>query len=99
MNPEQVAERIVWIREIAARRGRSLEGFTISHRVYVGFAPKWTDTGGYVEGILAPPAELANYLNRFAAIGVDEILVSPLGSESLDKFLDRFDAEVRQKLA
>jgi probable F420-dependent oxidoreductase len=95
MNPEQVAERIVWIRELAARRGRSLEGFAISHRVYVGFASKWTDTGGYVEGILAPPAELANYLNRFAAIGVDEILVSPLGSESLDKFLDRFDAEVR----
>jgi probable F420-dependent oxidoreductase len=95
MNPEQVAERIVWIRELAARRGRSLDGFTISHRVYVGFASKWTDTGGYVEGILAPPAELADYLNRFAAIGVDEILISPLGSESLDKFLDRFDAEVR----
>jgi hypothetical protein len=26
-------------------------------------------------------------------------LVSPLGSESLDKFLDRFDAEVRPHLA
>jgi len=99
MNPDQVAERIGWIRELAARRGRSLDGFTISHRVYVGFASKWTDTGGYVEGILAPPAELANYLNRFAAIGVDEILVSPIGSDSLDKFLDRFDSEVRPHLA
>jgi alkanesulfonate monooxygenase SsuD/methylene tetrahydromethanopterin reductase-like flavin-dependent oxidoreductase (luciferase family) len=98
MSPDQVAERMVWIRELAARRGRSLDGFTISHRVYVGFASKWTETGGYVEGILAPPAELADYLNRFAAIGVDEILVSPIGSESLDKFLDRFDAQVRPQL-
>jgi len=54
MNPDQVAERIGWIREIAARRGRSLDDFAISHRVYFGFAPKWTDTGGYVDGILAP---------------------------------------------
>jgi len=99
MNPDHVAERIGWIRELAARRGRSLDGFTISHRVYVGFASKWTDTGGYVEGILAPPAELADYLNRFAAIGVDEILVSPIGSDSLDKFLERFDSEVRPHLA
>ena len=98
MNPDQVAERIGWIRELAQRRGRSLDSFTISHRVYIGFAPKWTDTGGYVEGILAPPAELADYLNRFAALGVDEILVSPLGSESFDKFLDRFDAQVRPHL-
>ena len=98
MNPDQVAERIGWIRELAQRRGRSLDSFTISHRVYIGFAPKWTDTGGYVEGILAPPAELAGYLNRFAALGVDEILVSPLGSESFDKFLDRFDAQVRPHL-
>ena len=45
-----------------------------------------------------PPAELADYLNRFAAIGVDEILVSPIGGDSLDKFLDRFDAEVRPQL-
>ena len=97
MNPDQVAERIGWIRELAARRGRSLDGFRITHRVYVGFAAKWTETGGYVEGILAPPAELADYLNRFAAIGVDEILISPLSSE-LDKFLDRFDAEVRPHL-
>jgi alkanesulfonate monooxygenase SsuD/methylene tetrahydromethanopterin reductase-like flavin-dependent oxidoreductase (luciferase family) len=56
MNPDQVAERIGWIRELAARRGRNLDGFAISHRVYLGFAPKWTDTGGYVEGILAPPS-------------------------------------------
>jgi len=98
MNPEQVAERIGWIREMAARRERSLDGFRITHRVYAGFAAKWTETGGYVEGILAPPAELADYLNRFAAIGVDEILISPLTSE-LDKFLDRFDAGVRPHLA
>ena len=99
MNPDQVAERIRWIRELAVRRGRSLDGFSISHRVYLGFAPKWTDTGGYVEGILAPPAELADYLNRFAAIGVDEMLISPLGAQPLAKFLDRFDAEVRPRLA
>ena len=54
MNPDQVGERIGWIRDLAARRGRNLDGFAISHRVYLGFAPKWTDTGGYVEGILAP---------------------------------------------
>lgn len=99
MKPEDVAERIGWIREIAARRARDLNGFAISHRVYIGFAPKWTETGGYVEGILAPPAELADYLNRYAALGVDEILISPLAADSLDRFLDRFDAEVRPKLA
>jgi probable F420-dependent oxidoreductase len=103
MKPELVAERIGWIREIAARRGRRLDNFSISHRVYIGFAPQWKDTGGYVEGILAPPAEIADYLNRFAAIGVNEILITPLGNdplftESLEKFLDRFDAEVRPKL-
>ena len=99
MGPDQVAERIKWIHESAARRGRILAGFTISHRVYLGFAQRWTDTGGYVEGILAPPAEMADYLNRFAAIGVDELLISPLGSEPLAKFIDRFDAEVRPQLA
>ncbi|MGC2494755.1 LLM class F420-dependent oxidoreductase [Candidatus Binatus sp.] len=99
MNPDQVAERIGWIREIATRRGRNLNGFAISHRVYLGFAPKWIETGGYVEGILAPPAEIADYLNRFAAIGVDELLISPLGSDPLAKFLDRFDTEVRPQLA
>lgn len=98
MNPDQVAERIGWIRELAERRGRTLDGFRITHRVYIGFAPKWTETGGYVEGILAPPSELADYLNRYAALGVDEILVSPLGGEP-DKFLDFFDAEVRPRLA
>jgi probable F420-dependent oxidoreductase len=98
MNPDQVGERIGWIRELAARRGRSLDGFAISHRVYLGFAPKWTDTGGYVEGVLAPPAEIADYLNRFAAIGVDELLISPLTTEPLAKFIDRFDAEVRPQL-
>ena len=41
---------------------------------------------------------LADYLNRFAAIGVHEILISPLSSEPLAKFIDRFDAEVRPKL-
>ena len=99
MNPDQVAERIGWIRDLAVRRGRNLDAFSISHRVYLGFAPKWTDTGGYVEGILAPPAEIADYLNRFAAIGVNEILISPLGTDPLAKFIDRFDSEVRPKLA
>jgi probable F420-dependent oxidoreductase len=99
MNPDQVKERIGWIRDLAARRGRNLDGFAISHRVYLGFAPKWTDTGGYVEGFMAPPAEIADYLNRFAAIGVGEILISPIGSDPLTKFLDRFDAEVRPNLA
>lgn len=99
MNPDQVAERIGWIREIAARRNRNLDDFAISHRVYVGFAPKWTETGGYVEGILAPPAELTDYLNRYAALGVHELLVSPIGAEPIDRFLDRFDSEVRPGLS
>ena len=64
-----------------------------------GLRPEMDDTGGYVEGILAPPAEIADYLNRFAAIGVNEILISPLGTDPLAKFLDRFDAEVRPHLA
>ncbi len=99
MKPEAVAERIGWIREIARRRGRSLDGFALSHRVYVGFADKWTETGGYVEGILAPPEELAAYFNRFAEIGIEEILVTPLGAErSLDSFLDRFERELRPRL-
>jgi probable F420-dependent oxidoreductase len=99
MKPEGVAERIGWIKEIARRRARSLDGFAISHRVYVGFADKWTETGGYVEGILAPPEELAAYFNRFAEIGVEEILVTPLGADrSLDAFLDRFERELRPRL-
>jgi len=99
MKPEQVAERLGWIREIAQRKGRSLKGFALSHRVYAGFAERWTETGGYVEGILAPPAELADYLNKFAALGIEEILLTPLGADrSLDAFLDRFDSEVRPRL-
>jgi probable F420-dependent oxidoreductase len=99
MKPEQVAERIGWIKEIAARIGKSLEGFAISHRVYVGFADKWTETGGYVQGIMAPPRELADYLMRFEEIGVGEILITPIGADrGLDKFMDRFDAEVRPHL-
>jgi probable F420-dependent oxidoreductase len=101
MKPEQVAQRIAWLKEIAARKGRSLAGFAISHRVYVGLAQRWTETGGYVEGILAPPAELADYLARFAALGVDELLITPLPlgtGSALDGFMDRFDREVRPRL-
>jgi probable F420-dependent oxidoreductase len=100
MKPVQVHERLVWMGEIAARTGRDLTGFALSHRVYVGFADRWTETGGYVEGILAPPAELADYLNEFAELGIQEILVTPIGADrTLDKFLDRFDKEVRPRLA
>lgn len=99
MKPEEVAQRIAWIKELAARRGRSLDRFAITHRVYVGFAERWTETGGYVQGILAPPAELAEYLSRYAALGVEELLITPLGADpSLDDFLDRFDGEVRPRL-
>jgi probable F420-dependent oxidoreductase len=99
MKPELVAERIGWLRETAGRLGRPLDGFVISHRVYVGFADRWTETGGYVEGILAPPAELADYLNRFGDLGVQEILITPLGADrSLDAFLDRFEGELRPRL-
>jgi Luciferase-like monooxygenase len=96
MKPEEVATRLGWIKEIAARNEKSLDGFAISHRVYIGFAERWTETGGYVQGIMAPPRELADYLARFEAIGVGEILVTPIGADrGLDKFLDRFDAEVK----
>jgi len=96
MKPEEVATRLGWIKEIAARSGKSLEGFAISHRVYIGFADKWTETGGYVQGILAPPRELADYLSRFETLGVSEIMVTPIGADrGLDKFLDRFDSEVK----
>jgi probable F420-dependent oxidoreductase len=99
MRPEQVAERLQWLRDIAARGGRDLAGFALSHRVYVGFAERWTETGGYVEGILAPPSEMAAYLNRFAELGIEELLITPIGAErSLDGFLDRFDREVRPHL-
>jgi hypothetical protein len=33
-----------------------------------------------------------------SVLGVHEILISPLSSEPLAKFIDRFDAEVRPKL-
>ncbi|MGC1676575.1 MAG: TIGR03619 family F420-dependent LLM class oxidoreductase [Candidatus Binataceae bacterium] len=96
MKPEQVAVRLGWLREGAARIGRDLKGFALSHRVYIGFADKWTETGGYVEGILAPPPELAQYLGRYAELGIDELLITPLaGARTLDAFLDRFDREVR----
>jgi probable F420-dependent oxidoreductase len=96
MRPEQFAERLQWIRELEAKRGRTLDGFAITHRVYTGFAEKWTETGGYVEGILAPPGELRAYLARFEELGVEELLITPLGAErSLDAFLDRFDRDVR----
>lgn len=100
MKPEQLAGCLQWLREAAARRGRSLADFAISHRVYVGFAERFTETGGYIEGILAPPAELAEYLSRYAALGVEELLIAPLGAErGLDGFLDRFEREVRPRLA
>lgn len=96
MKPEQVAVRLGWLREGAERIGRDLTGFALSHRVYIGFADKWTETGGYVEGILAPPAELAQYLTRYAELGIGELLITPLASpRTLDAFLDRFDREVR----
>ena len=50
------------------------------------------------KGILAPLAELADYLNRYAALGVQELLISPIGAESIDRFLDRFDTEVRPRV-
>ncbi len=100
IKPEQVAERLRWIREIAEKNGRDLARFSLSHRVYIGFADRWTETAGYVEGILAPPAELAQYLNQFAALGIEEILLTPLGADgSMEKFMDRFDGEVRPRLA
>ena len=99
MKPEQVAERLTWIREMADRRGRDLAGFALSHRVYVGFADRWTETGGYVQGILAPPTELADYLNRYEELGIGEILITPIGADgALDAFLDRFDREVRPRV-
>ena len=92
--------RVEWLRDLASRKGRNVDSLTISHRVYVGFADHWIDTGGYIDGILAPPSELAAYLNRFAELGVAELLITPLGADdSLDRFLDRFDRDVRSKLA
>ena len=97
MKPEEVAKRIGWIKEIAARTGRSFDGFSLSHRVYIGFAEKWTETGGYVQGIMAPPRELADYLMKFEEVGIGEILVTPIGADrGLENFLDRFDSEVKR---
>ena len=100
MRPEQVAERLGWLREIARRTDRSLTNFALSHRVYIGFADRWTETGGYIEGILAPPEEMIDYLNRYAQLGVQELLIAPLAadSETLGRFLDRFDKEIRPRL-
>jgi len=97
MKPDEIAMRLGWLKEIAARKGRSLDGFAVSHRVYIGFAERWTETGGYVQGIMAPPRELADYLMRYDALGIEEILVTPIGADrGLEKFLDRFDAEVKR---
>jgi probable F420-dependent oxidoreductase len=100
LTPDEYAERLKWIREIAAKQGRKLDKFVISHRVYIGFADKWTETGGYVRGILAPPDELAAYLKRFGELGVDELLVTPLGTQgAMEDFLDRFGSQVLPHLA
>jgi probable F420-dependent oxidoreductase len=100
LTPDEYAERLKWLLQIAAKTERKLDSFVISHRVYIGFASKWTETGGYVRGILAPAAELADYLNRFAALGVQELLVTPLGTSGpMKDFMDRFGREVRPRLA
>jgi probable F420-dependent oxidoreductase len=101
MTPQQVAQRLGWLREIAARQGRSLNGFALSHRVYMGFAERWTETGGYIEGVLAPPEQMIDYLNQYAQLGIEELLIAPItpDQESLARFLDRFAKEVRPRLA
>ena len=99
MKPVQVAERLQWLREIATSRGRDLSSFALSHRVYLGFSDRWTETGGYVEGILAPPTELADYLNQFAELGIHELLITPIGDDRVfGHFMDPFDKEVRPRL-
>jgi len=100
MRAPELAERLKWLRDFAAARGRSLDGFALSHRVYVGFAERWTETGGYLRGILAPPAELAAYLSEFAELGVGEVLVTPIALErtGFDGFFERFEREVRPRL-
>lgn len=101
MTPDQVAQRLGWLREIAARQRRSLSGFALSHRVYMGFAERWTETGGYIEGVLAPPEQMIDYLNQYAQLGIEELLIAPItpDQESLARFLDRFAKEVRPRLA
>lgn len=100
MRPLEMAERLKAIREIAAARGRALDGFALSHRVYIGFAERWTETGGYVRGILAPPAELAAHLNEFAELGVGEVLITPIALDrtGFDGFFERFERDVRPLL-
>jgi probable F420-dependent oxidoreductase len=97
--PNEFEERVRWIGEIAARLGRSLDNFEITHRAYIGFAPKWTETGGYVRGHLGPSEQLVDYLNQFAPLGAEELLIAPLNVEgAMEEFLDRFDREVRPRL-
>jgi probable F420-dependent oxidoreductase len=100
LRPHEVAERLGWLREIAQRTGRSLSGFALSHRLYIGFADRWTETGGYIEGILATPEALADYLNQYAELGIEELLITPLAADkdALREFLDRFEREVRPRL-
>jgi probable F420-dependent oxidoreductase len=95
MRPEEVAKRLQWIRELASLNQRTLDSFHLSHRVYIGFAERWTETGGYVEGVLAPPVQLAEYLSRFGELGIHELLITPLGSDSIASFVDRFERDVR----
>jgi hypothetical protein len=65
----------------------------------IGFAPKWTETGGYVRGHLGPSEQLVDYLNQFAPLGAEELLIAPLNVEgAMEEFLDRFDREVRPRL-
>jgi len=100
MTPDQVAERLGWLRQIAEQKRRSLDGFALSHRVYLGFAERWTETGGYIEGILTPPEQMADYLSRYAKLGIEELLIAPIAAdqETLQRFLDRFGSEVRPRL-
>jgi len=97
MTPEQVAQRLEWLREQAERVNRSLANFTLSHRVYIGFADRWTETGGYIEGKLAPPEQIRDYLNRYAALGIEELLITPIApdADTLARFLDRFGQSVQ----
>ncbi len=99
LTAEELSVRLRWLRDAAAARGRGLDGFALTHRVYLGFADRWTETGGYFRGVLAPPDRLADYLNRFARLGIEEMVIVPLGAASrLESFLDRFEREVRPRL-
>jgi len=79
MKPEESRAASGWNQRRSPNEAENRsDGFAISHRVYIGFAERWTETGGYVQGIMAPPRELADYLMRFEAIGVGEIMVTRL---------------------